>query len=132
MKLDQAIEQRQAEKVLAAFAEDCVLEVGGVTTVGKAGVRRWLDWMYHYFVDVHIEPLFVKVDPNRFFAEFNLHGHLADGNPVRCRHTEVITFDGPKISRLQLSFDRDAFASKEAQNVFGQWLDEFLEGNAGV
>lgn len=109
-ELDNAIEKWDIESIVAAFAEDCRIELVGITLFGRAGVRRWLDWFYGKLTSVKLTPILIMVEGNAFFEEFLVEATLKNGARVMARQSEVLVYEGDKVKSLRLYFDRLEFA----------------------
>jgi ketosteroid isomerase-like protein len=109
-ELDDAIERKDVESVVAAFDEDCRIELVGTTLRGRAGVRRWLDWFYGKLTSVKLTPILIMVEGDTFFEEFLVEATLKTGAQVMVRQSEVLVYEGGKVKSLRLYFDRLEFA----------------------
>ncbi|MFW6151105.1 MAG: nuclear transport factor 2 family protein [Chloroflexota bacterium] len=106
MELDAALEERDTERVVACFSEDCEIELLGVRLAGCEGVRKWLGWFFHHVASIRFEPVIVLVQGSTFFKEFVAHATLWDGTEVDSRQAEVLLFEGVNVKSLRLYFDR--------------------------
>jgi ketosteroid isomerase-like protein len=125
LDLDKALENKNVELVLSSFSDDCEIELLGIKLVGKAGVKRWLDWMYKHLAEVRFTPITIMVDGNVFFEEFLLRGKFHDGKGVDSKQAEVLIYEGDKLKVLRLYFDRLDFAGAVAKGpiarAFVRW-----------
>jgi ketosteroid isomerase-like protein len=120
MQFDVAIENRDIELMVSAFADDCEIELLGVVLKGKDGVRKWLEWLFMHLVDVKLIPVIIMVEGDVFFEEFVVRGTLHDGTVIESKQAEVLIYENYKIKSLRLYFDRldfidavvDGFISK--------------------
>ena len=55
--LDIAIESNDVERVVECFADDCEIELLGITLRGKDGVRKWMGWLYRYLDRIRLVPV---------------------------------------------------------------------------
>jgi len=44
---DKAVENKDIERILSSFADDCEIELLGQRLVGKEGVQKWISWLYN-------------------------------------------------------------------------------------
>lgn len=126
MEFDNAISVKDDEKMLSAFADDCEIELLGVTLKGKDGVKRWIDWMFTHLSKVKFEPVVIMVEENVFFEEFIVHGTLKDGRLVKSKQAEVLVYEDYKIKSLRLYFDRLDFAEAVADGFVSRRIVETL------
>jgi len=104
--LDDAIERRDIDSVVKAFAEDCTIEMFGLVLKGTAGVRRWLAWFYDKLASVKLTPITIMIQGNIFFEEFLVEATLKHGGEVRVKQSEVLEYENGKVKSLRLYFDR--------------------------
>ena len=110
MDFDRAVENRDIEKVLSSFSDDCEIELLGQRLVGKGGVNKWIDWLYRHLDEVKFEPITIIVEGNIFFEEFIVKARLLNGVEVSSKQAEVLLYEDYKIKSLRLYFDRLDFA----------------------
>jgi ketosteroid isomerase-like protein len=95
-----AFNRHDLDAVMAAFADDCVLEAPrgpepwGRRFVGKDEVRRGLAQRFEGLPDVHYGDDDHFVSGERGLSEWTLSGTTADGERVEVRGCDVWTF-GP-------------------------------------
>lgn len=122
-KLDDALERRDIEFVVACFSEDCEIELLGVRLRGRGGVRKWLTWMYQDVPAIEFEPVTIMVDNNVFFEEFIVHSTLQHGKTVQSKQAEVLLYDSNyKVKNLRLYFDRLDFADAVAHDFVSKGI----------
>jgi ketosteroid isomerase-like protein len=125
LDLDKALENKNVELALSSFSDDCEIELLGIKLTGKAGVRRWLQWMYRHLAEVRFTPITTIVEGNVFFEEFLLRGRFHDGTEVESTQAEVLIYEGDKLKVLRLYFDRLDFAGSVAKGriarAFVRW-----------
>lgn len=126
MIFDKAISGKDYEGMLSAFADDCEIELLGVTLSGKEGVQRWIDWLFMYISEIEFEPITILVEGNVFFEEFIVHGKLEDGRSVSSKQAEVLIYEDYKIKSLRLYFDRLDFAEAVADGFISRRIVESL------
>ena len=122
MDLDDAIERRDVESVVAAFAEDCRIELLGITLRGRTGVRRWLDWYHSKLRSVKLTPITIMIEGNTFFEEFLVEATLKNGVTVMAKQSEVLVYETGKVKSLRLYFDRLEFAAAVARDFLSRSL----------
>ncbi len=120
--LDDAIERKDVESVVKAFAEDCAIEMFGLTLKGKAGVCRWLDWLYSKLARVRLTPITIMIKGNVFFEEFLVEAQLKNGDEVAVKQSEVLEYENGKVKNLRLYFDRLELAEAVAKDIFSRAL----------
>lgn len=125
--LDDAVESGDTKTALSCFADECVVELPGVTLEGKSGVKKALDWMFNELGRITFEPVKILVEGDTFFEEFVLQGKKNTGAEVCVKATEVLTYEGYKVTHLRLYFDRLTVASALAQGVVEKWLIRKVE-----
>jgi ketosteroid isomerase-like protein len=125
LDLDKALENKNVELVLSSFSDACEIELLGIRLTGKAGARKWLQWMYRYLAEVRFTPITIMVEGNMFFEEFILRGRFHDGTEVKSKQAEVLIYEGDKLKVLRLYFDRLDFAGSVAKGriarAFVRW-----------
>jgi len=121
-ELDNAIENRDVDRIMAGFSDDCEIKLLGVKLTGKEGLAKWIDWMYARLEEIKFEPITIMVDGNAFFEEFILKGRLHDGTEVQSKQAEVLIYENYKVKSLRLYFDRLDFAHSVAKGVISKAL----------
>jgi ketosteroid isomerase-like protein len=110
MDFDNAVENKNIDKILSSFTDDCEIELLGQRLAGKEGVRKWCDWFYEHLEEVKFEPIIIMVEGNTFFEEFIVKARLYSGVEIKSKQAEVLLFENYKIKSLRLYFDRLDFA----------------------
>jgi ketosteroid isomerase-like protein len=107
IKFDNDLESRNLDRLPSYFSDDCQIELLGTTLKGKAGVRKWLEWLFENMQEIRLVIINVIVKDNVLFEEYALNAITADGSKIQSRHAEVLEFDDcNKIQKLKLYFDR--------------------------
>lgn len=130
MKFDNAIEARDIEQMVDAFADDCEIELMGVILNGKEGARKWSEWLCNSTPNIEFKPIIIMVDGNVFFEEFLVRGTLPDGKVVESKQAEVLVYENYKIKSLRLYFDRLDFSDLVVQNFFSQKIVDVLKSRS--
>jgi len=120
LEMDTALENRDVDRVVACFAEDCTIELLGVCLTGHAGVRRWLDWVFAHVERIEFNPRLVSVEGDVFIEEFGVIGILADGRRLESHWAEMLTYRDDLVTSLRLYFNPLDFAP--ALGVVGRAL----------
>lgn len=120
--LDDAIEEKDVESVVAAFAEDCSIELFGIALHGRAGVRRWLRWFYSKLKRVKLTPITIMIQGDTFFEEFLVEAEFNNGARVKAKQSEVLVYEANKVKSLRLYFDRLEFAAAVAHDPLSRTL----------
>ena len=97
MEFDNAIESKNIDHMVSFFADDCEIELMGITLAGKDGARKWLEWLFGTLVEVKFKPVIIMVEGNVFFEEFILVGTLPNGKTVESKQSEVLVYENYKI-----------------------------------
>jgi ketosteroid isomerase-like protein len=121
-ELDNAIENKDVERILSDFSDDCEIQLLGIKLTGKDGLKKWIDWMYSHLAEIRFESITIMVDGNVFFEEFILKGRLHDGTQVQSKQTEVLIYENYQVKSLRLYFDRLDFAHAVAKGIIGKAL----------
>lgn len=121
-ELDNAIENKDIDRIMSVFSDDCEIQLLGIRLTGKEGLKKWIDWMYAHLAEMKFEPITIMVDGNVFFEEFILKGRLHDGNEVQSRQAEVLIYENYQVKSLRLYFDRLDFAHSVAKGVLSKAL----------
>ena len=119
---DKAVENKDTEKVLSSFSNDCEIELLGQRLVGKDGVRKWIDWLYKHVNEIKFEPITIMVEGDTFFEEFMVKAWLYSGIEIKSKQAEVLLYDNYKIKSLRLYFDRLDFAEVVTKGPIGRAL----------
>ena len=120
--LDDAIEKKEKQSIISMFDEDCEIELLGITLKGRAGVCRWLDWLYKNFMNIKFTPITIMVEKDTFFEEFAVEAELKNGLVITSKQSEVLIYRESKVKSLRLYFDRLEFADTVANDVFSRAL----------
>ncbi len=133
LALDNAVESKDIEGILACFAEDCEIEILRQLLIGKEGVKKWFDWLYKHFRQIKFQPIVTVVEGNTLFEEFIVRARLHNGIEIKSKQTEVVVYRGYKIKSLRLYFDRLDFAESVARDpisktVVSRIMKKSLEG----
>jgi ketosteroid isomerase-like protein len=121
-ELDNAIENKDLDRIMSGFSDDCEIELLGIKLTGKKGLKKWIDWMYAHLAEIKFEPITIMVDGNVFFEEFILKGRLHDGTEVQSKQAEILIYENYQVKNLRLYFDRLDFADSLAKGVFNKAL----------
>ena len=133
MALDNAIESKDIEEILASFADDCEIELLRQRLIGKEGVKKWIDWMYKNVRQIKLQPIIIVVKGNTLFEEFIVRARLHSGIEIKSKQAEVLVCENYKIKSLRLYFDRLDFAESVAKDpiskaTVNRILKKSLEG----
>jgi ketosteroid isomerase-like protein len=120
MNFDNAIEMRDSDLMAECFAEDCEIELMGLTLKGKDGVKRWMDWLFEHVTEIKLIPRVIMVQNNTFFEEFIVKAKLHNGRSITSKQSEVLIYENYKIKNLRLYFDRLDFADAAADGVISK------------
>ena len=120
MEFDNAIEARDVERVVSAFAEDCQIELLGIKLKGREGARKWIEWLFSNIPDIRFEPVTIMVEGNVFFEEFIVTARHSDGPELKSKQAEVLVFEDYKLKSLRLYFDRLDFSDLIAGNIISK------------
>ena len=126
--LDDAVEHGDTAAVLSCFAEECEIELPGLTLHGKAGLQRALDWLYRELGAVRFEPVRIIVEGDTFVEEFVLEAKRGTEPEVRIRAAEVLVYKDYKVTQLRFYFDRLALAQALARGFLERWIVKRMEG----
>ncbi|MGY5859627.1 MAG: nuclear transport factor 2 family protein [Candidatus Thorarchaeota archaeon] len=130
MDFDNAIEARDIEQMVKAFAEDCEIELMGITLAGKEGARKWAEWLFDSVPNIVFKPIIIMVEGNVFFEEFLVSGTLPNGKVVESKQSEVLVYENYKIKSLRLYFDRLDFADLVAPGFFSKKIVNTLKSRS--
>ena len=133
MALDNAIENKDPDAVIACFADDCEIELLRHSLVGKAGVKKWFDWLFKNLWQIKFQPVKIMAEGNTLFEEFIIRARLRSGSEVKSKQAEVLIFENDKIKSLRLYFDRLDFADTLTKDpvskaVLSRIIKKSLEG----
>ena len=130
MDFDNAIEARDIDKMVEAFADDCEIELMGITLKGKEGAKKWSEWLFSSTPNIVFKPIIIMVEGNVFFEEFLVTGTLPNGKIVESKQSEVLVYENYKIKSLRLYFDRLDFADLVAQGFFSKKVVNMLKSRS--
>jgi len=131
--LDNAIENKDPDAVIACFADDCEIELLRHSLVGKAGVKKWFSWLFKNIWQIKFQPVKIMTEGNTLFEEFIIRARLRSGSEVKSKQAEVLIFENDKIKSLRLYFDRLDFADTLTKDpvskaVLSRIIKKSLEG----
>ena len=109
-ELDEALEARDLDRVIACFTPDCTVELLGVRLDGHEGVRRWLDWVFSHVERIEFSPRAISIDGDTFIEEFGVTGRLSNGRRLQSDWAEALTYRDALVSSLRLYFNPIDFA----------------------
>ena len=118
--LDHSIETGNIESILSFFSDDCEIELLGINKTGKAGARKWLEWLYSHAAEIKFSPVTIMVEGNTFFEEFTVKAKLHNGLEVQSKQAEVLLFENYKVKSLRLYFDRLEFAESFVSGIISK------------
>ena len=133
MAFDKALENKDLEKVIDNFTDDCEIELLSIQLSGKEGATKWFNWIYKHISEIKFLPITIMVEGNTFFEEFKVIAKFHDGEKVQSKQAVVLEFENLKIKRLRLYFDRLDFAGSVAKDIISktiisELLKKSLEG----
>jgi hypothetical protein len=108
--LDNDLEKMDIEALVPYFADDCEIELLGISLYGISGVKKWLIWFFESFNSIKFEPIVIMVEGSVFFEEFFIHGVTNNNKKLTGKIAEVLEYENFKIKSLRLYFDRLDFA----------------------
>jgi len=121
--LDDTLETKDNGKILEFFADDCEVELLGVTLKGKDGVRKWLDWKYQHVSNYELVPVVIMIEGDVFFEEFLVKAKLPNGIKLESKQAEVLVYDEDyKVKSLRLYFDRLDFADAITKDPISKYI----------
>jgi ketosteroid isomerase-like protein len=131
--LDKDLEKKDISKLLDYFTKDCTIEILGQTLQSHSGVKKWLEWFFGLFKEIHFEPIVIIVEDNIFFEEFFIHGTTRNGNDMSVKVSEVLEYENYKVKSLRLYLDRLLFADAAltgflSKKVINLIIKKSLEG----
>ena len=133
MALDNAIENKSLETVISCFADDCEIELLRHSLYGKAGVKKWFDWLFKNVWQIKFQPIIMMAEGNTLFEEFIIRVRFESGPEIKSKQSEVLVFEKDKIKCLRLYFDRLDFADTLVKDpvskaVLSRVMKKSLEG----
>jgi len=133
MALDNAIENKSLETVISCFADDCEIELLRHSLYGKAGVKKWFDWLFKNVWQIKFQPIIILAEGNTLFEEFIIRVRFESGPEIKSKQSEVLVFEKDKIKCLRLYFDRLDFADTLVKDpvskaVLSRVMKKSLEG----
>jgi len=108
--LDEDLEKMDVEALVPYFADDCEIELLGISLKGISGLKKWLFWFFESFSSIKFEPIVIMVEGSVFFEEFYIHGVTKNNKKLTGKIAEVLVYENYKIRSLRLYFDRLNFA----------------------
>ena len=121
-QLDDAIEKKAVEELVAYFSEACEVQLPGRTLTGHRGLRKAISWMYSFIQLIKLAPVTILIKDDTFFEEFILKATIG-GHDVELNQAEVLVYDGLyKVKSLRLYFDRLELAEFSPSNFFDRML----------
>jgi ketosteroid isomerase-like protein len=130
MEFDNAIESRNIDAIVEAFAEDCEIELLEIILSGKEGARKWVNWLFSSLPDVKFTPVVIMVKNGVFFEEFKVTGTLPNGKIVESKQSEVLVYENYKIKSLRLYFDRLDFADLVVNDFLSKRIVKMLKSRS--
>lgn len=135
MVLDNAIENKDLNAVMSCFADDCEIELLRHSLYGKAGVKKWFNWLFKNVWQIKFQPVIIMAEGNTLFEEFIIRVRFENGPEVKSKQSEVLVFENDKIKCLRLYFDRLDFADAVVKDpvskaVMSRVMKKSLEGLA--
>ena len=133
MTLDNAIENKNLDAVMSCFADDCEIELLRHSLYGKAGVKKWFNWLFKNVWQVKLQPIIIMAEGNTLFEEFIIRVRFQSGPEVKSKQSEVLLFENDKIKCLRLYFDRLDFSDTVTKDpvskaVVSRVIKKSLEG----
>lgn len=133
MTLDNAIENKNLDAVMSCFTDDCEIELLRQSLYGKAGVKKWFDWLFKNIWQIKFQPVIIMAEKNILFEEFVIRARLYSGPEVKSKQSEVLVFENNKVKCLRLYFDRLDFADTlvkdpVSKTVVSRILKKSLDG----
>jgi hypothetical protein len=133
LAFDEALEDKNLDKILDSFTSDCEIELLNVKLFGKSGVKKWFNWLFSHIEKIELLPITIMVQGNVFFEEFLVKAILTDGKEANSKQAEILVYEGSKIKSLRLYFDRLDFSSSIAKDfisktIINQIIKKSLEG----
>ena len=132
--LDDTIENRDIDKLVSFFAENCEIQLPGITLNGYEGLRKAIRWMYNYFGEITFIPVTIMIQSNVFFEEFIMRVKIKGKQEMQVKQTEVLIYNSDyKVKSLRLYFDRlelsRAFSSNAVDRlIINKLTKESLKG----
>jgi ketosteroid isomerase-like protein len=116
-ELDNTLETKNIERILAFLADDCEIQLLGIKVKGKEGARRSLKWQFGHVAEYELIPVVIMIEGNVFFEEFLVKAKLPDGTSLESKQAEVLVYNQDyKVVSLRLYFDRLDFADAVARD----------------
>ena len=133
MAFDKALEDKDVNKVIESFTDDCEIEFLNTKLQGKQGVKSWYKWLYTHIAKLELIPVIIMAENNVFIEEFIAKATYPDGKQAQSKQAEVLVFEGQKIKSLRMYFDRLDFSSSIAKDfisktIIKQIVKKSLEG----
>ena len=122
MAFDKALENKDINKVMESFTDDCEIELLSTKLQGKQGVKSWFKWLYTHIAKLELIPLTIMIEKNVFFEEFIVKATYPNGKQAQSKQAEVLVFESQKIKSLRLYFDRLDFSSSIAKDFISKTI----------
>ena len=115
---------------MSIFAEDCVIEILGVTLNGKKGAQKWLNWLYSKAPALQFEPVVIISEGNVFYEEFFVHTMLPNGIKVISHQAETLIFENDKLKTLRVFFNPLDFSDLVAKGPISNGIIKIIQKKA--
>jgi len=125
--LDNDLETQDVQKLLPYFSEECEIEIFGHSLKGREGVEKWLKWFFGIFKTIKFEPIIIMVEENIFFEEFYITVSFENGETIRVKVAEVLTYENDKIRSLRLYLDRLEFVEASLKGFFSKSIVKMIK-----
>ncbi|MCK5046411.1 MAG: nuclear transport factor 2 family protein [Candidatus Heimdallarchaeota archaeon] len=122
MDFDNAIEKMNVDELVEFFTDDSEIIILGDVLKGKAGARKFFDWLFANVIKIKFESVNIMVENDIFFEEFIVKAKLPDGTSVVSNQAEVIVYENYKIKSVRLYFDRLDFANAIATDFISKGI----------
>ena len=121
-QLDDALEKKDIEEVVAYFSTACEIRLPGRTLTGHRGLRKAIDWMYSFLKEIRLVPVTILIKDDTFFEEFTVRSRI-DERDVELNQAEVLVYDEQyRVKSLRLYFDRLELAEHLPANFIDRML----------
>jgi ketosteroid isomerase-like protein len=119
---DDALERKDLDSIIAAFDEDCEIELLGVNLKGRKGAEKWINWLLSHVDRIQLVPIVILIKENIFFVEFVGRATLSGSLRVESKQTEVIEFEDGRIKKLRMYFNPPDFSDSVGGSIFRKWI----------
>lgn len=113
---DQAIVDRDIEKILSFFHDECEIELLDQKLKGKIGARQWIDWLYSKAPKIYFKPSVIICEGNIFYEEFYAIITLSNGKIIKSHQAETLIYEDGKLKILRIFFNPLDFADIVAKD----------------